>query len=288
MLTITQQLGTNTQQQQQDEKEIPEYARKVLNEVQTDKKWYYTHNKKRKKLKRLYKECSSKFINDASKGDLCYGFKDKKKILCLGRKAEGNFLEYPFLIIEEGKIAIQTEEEKCIDIIEMNYAEFYKHYKSIVGKNSFLSFFENAWDGLMSITQVPRQMISRNHRKATSKGGRAANIATRVFLPVIAPVLGAYEGAKALKDKLIPTKEELKKMWGYGIQDLSDKYAKTDNKNLKDLQTSLIAKWKSGALRGMSYNNLKEVLKENQMKYRNTPKKNLNDVNNANTITATK
>ena len=93
----------------------------------------------------------------------------------------------------------------------MSYDDFYKYYNNIVGKNAFLSFFENVYDGFMSATQVPQQWLYTNPNKAKSGGQHAVNIASRVFSPVIAAGVGAYAGAKALKDKLIPTEKELKK-----------------------------------------------------------------------------
>ena len=287
----TQQTG-NTEQQQTDEQKLKK-AREALDEVRTTDNLYYSYNKTRKKLKRWFDRCAKKPFNEAKKDDLCYGFQGSDVLLGKRDKDDTNNIRCPFLIIkEDGSIAMQTD-SKYYNIESMSYDDFYKSYKAIFGKNAFLSFFENAWDGFMSITQAPRQKISRNRGKATSIGGHVANIATRVFSPVIATGYGlcavavaAYNGAKALKDKLIPDVEELRTMSEKEREHLNEKYTNTVDDDLNKLQQGLINNWSSGNMKGMSYNNLKGVLNENKRIYGNPPPKtNLDKVNNASPIT---
>lgn len=197
------------------------------------------NNKKRKKLKRWFDRCARKHIEDAQPGELCYGFQSDGTLL-LGKrdKADTTNMRHPFLIVKKnGQIEIQINNKTNYNITEMSYDTFYNSYKDISGKNAFLSFFEDAWDGFMSITQLPRQRISRNDNKAKSVGGHVANIATRVFSPVIAAAVGVCAGAlaacagvKALKDKLIPTEEELRQERQKTQDDYMNRFDNESNK----------------------------------------------------------
>ena len=289
--TNTAQPNTGTQQQQKYDKEKLENARENLDVIDTGRMNIniIEHNKMRKKLKRWFDRCTKIECNDALPGKFCYKIvkQNDSDYVILGKKKLDNsyYIPEPFLVIntKNGYVGIQTEKEK-FDIKEMNYDEFYKYYKEVVGRNSFLSFFENVYDGFMSATQVPQQWLYQNPNKAKSGGQHAANIATRVFSPVIATGYGLYAGAKALKDKLIPTEEKLNRMKKDEEEKLYKEYTKTTNKDLNELQKGLINNWISGNMRGMHYNDIKRTLDSNQKIYGNPPKQDLNTINNQNLL----
>jgi hypothetical protein len=88
------------------------------------------------------------------------------------------------------------------NVIDMDYSEVYNLYRRVVGKNSFVESFLDAWDGFMSWTQLPRQFATGEEGPAESASGHVADFAVRVFSPVIAPVALGYFGVEKLKEKV--------------------------------------------------------------------------------------
>ena len=213
----TNNVNTNTQPPQKSDKEILDAKRKEMDRIKDDD-WYADGNKKRKKLKRWFDRCRKKKLEDdnTKEGECCYKIDRQTKAIYMGKKASTNAnheFQLPYLTIDALGCNLHYQKEsggqQQESVLHMSYDDFYKLYRQAVGLSKPQEWFLNAWDGFMSWTQVPRQLKTKKGTKAKSVGGHVANIASRVFSPVIAPVLGAYEGASALKDKLIPTEEEL-------------------------------------------------------------------------------
>ncbi|MBQ7536694.1 MAG: hypothetical protein IJT14_01060 [Rickettsiales bacterium] len=229
--TTTPRTTTQPQQQQttdEQNKQKLKKARKALDTVKTGNKYLYQHNQMRKKLKRWFKACSKKNFTEAGQGELCYNIIGDD--ILLGKKKDCHHndgdhgackhIDTPYLQFSKQKNDIlivystvtdnvPAELEKSVET--MKYTEFYdNYYNTVIGGNRVTDI----WDAFMSWTQTIRQKMSGNEGKAESIGGHAANIASRIFSPVIAPVIGVCAGAKALKGKLMYTQKEQENLIG--------------------------------------------------------------------------